>query len=59
MYGKYDPIEGKELLQKLSKEKQAWMTWNEKIDECMIYLNKMEYIYYPCLHFLNSRLRYF
>lgn len=41
MYGKYDPIEGDEMLQKLSKEKQAWMTWNEEIDECMIYLNKM------------------
>jgi len=25
----------------------------------MIYLNKMEYIYFPCLHFLNSRLRLF
>jgi hypothetical protein len=35
------------------------MTWNEDIHECMIYLNKMEYIYFPCLHFLNSRLRYF
>jgi len=29
MYGKYDPIEGNEMLQKLTKEKQAWMTWNE------------------------------
>ena len=25
----------------------------------MIYLNKMEYLYFPCLHFLNARLRYF
>lgn len=25
----------------------------------MIYLNKMEFLYFPCLHFLNSRLRYF
>lgn len=25
----------------------------------MIYMNKMEFIYFPCLHFLNNRLRYF
>jgi hypothetical protein len=29
------------------------------MEECMIYLNKLEYLYFPCLHFLNNRLRYF
>lgn len=28
MYGKYDPIEGKEALEKLQNEKQAWLSWN-------------------------------
>jgi len=32
MYGKYDPIEGKEMLEKLKKEKQAWLSWNEDIE---------------------------
>ena len=59
MYGKYDPIQGDEMLEKLKKEKQAWLTWNEQFEECMIYLNKMEYLYFPCLHFFNNRLRYF
>lgn len=25
----------------------------------MVFLNKMEFLYFPCLHFFNSRLRYF
>lgn len=31
MYGKYDPIEGQEMLAKLKKEKQPWITWNEEM----------------------------
>lgn len=59
MYGKYDPLEGKEFLEKIKNEKQAYLYWNEEIEECMIYLNKMEFVYFPCLHFLNSRMRLF
>ena len=54
-----EDVEGKEALEKLQNEKQAWLSWNEEIEECMITLNKMEFLYFPCLHFLNSRLRYF
>jgi hypothetical protein len=32
MYGKYDPIEGTEMLAKLQKEKQPWLTWNEEME---------------------------
>jgi hypothetical protein len=59
LYGKYDPLQGNEFLDKLKNEKQAYLSWNEEIEECMIYLNKLEFLYFPCLHFFNSRLRYF
>lgn len=35
------------------------MDWVENYEECMVSLNEMEYLFYPCLHFLNNRLRYF
>ena len=42
----------------MKEEKNAWLYWHEENQECTIYLNKMEYVYFPCLHFYDARLRY-
>ena len=59
VYGKYEALEAVDFLAKLSNEKKARMDWVENYEECMVSLNELEYLFYPCLHFLNNRLRYF
>jgi hypothetical protein len=59
IFGKYESLEAVDLLAKLSNEKKARMDWVENYEECMISLNELEYLFYPCLHFLDKRLRYF
>jgi hypothetical protein len=46
-------------LKKLQDEKQAKLEWADEYEECVLSINQFEYLFYPCLHFLDKRLRYF